>query len=714
MKTSSSLFNLSPLQLAVCAAISMPAVAENVEPQNDDIERVVVFGNQFNQYKADEASGAMRSDISLMDTPQSVSVIPAYITDEQIASNLGDILENDSSVTAGGQKWGFQYFKIRGFDLSTSSGYLVNGHQHFSYYLQPTEILERVEVLKGPSSMLYGQSGPGGLINMVTKKPTHENMAKVGFDVNSNGSTRYSLDAGGSLNQNETIRYRAVLSKQDSISAREYKQNGKHNEGDKSVGYLNLEFDVTDDVLLSLSYTKTNDESGIDGGRLDDEGNLIGNRETIWDMPWAKTDKEVTNIGADLTYHINTEWAVKLGYNEQQFDRNYVASQPNQCNKGNCYDDMADGYFIKPFDRYDDWNFQTGYIDLTGHTTALGLEHQLLLGANILDYDYAQTRYTYKDSNGNNFIEVKPGDVIEKPDFYNNSTRSTSDSSYKHFGFYVQDLITINDYWKALAGVRYDEQHKEGYGNNSYAVSPKAGLIFNPTTDSSIYVNYSKSFMPQGSVNNKSDVNDGLNLKPQYGEQYELGAKWALFDESLLLTGAIFDIEVSNIKVTEEIVNDPNFDQITSQSGKQNHRGFELGAQGQVTEQLFLTSSMMYLDAEYKRPATDSLDGKRPADTPEWSANVWSRYDVNDQLALNLGAVYEGKRFADNQNTVSKDGYIRFDSGVSYGMVISETAVELRLNVKNLFDTEYFGGGGKTSTTVADGREFTFGVNATF
>jgi len=166
--------------------------------------------------------------------------------------------------------------------------------------------------------------------------------------------------------------------------------------------------------------------------------------------------------------------------------------------------------------------------------------------------------------------------------------------------------------------------------------------------------------------------------------------------------------------VYEELVDNPSFDQITTQSGIQKHRGFELGTQGKATEKLFLAGSMMYLDAEYKRPADDSLNGKRPADTPEWSANVWSRYEVNDQLALNLGAVYEGKRFADNQNTVSKDGYIRFDSGASYSMDIAETDVELRLNIKNLFDTEYFGGGGKTSTTVADGREFTLGVNATF
>ncbi|MGM8892309.1 TonB-dependent receptor domain-containing protein, partial [Psychrobacter sp. 1Y1] len=171
---------------------------------------------------------------------------------------------------------------------------------------------------------------------------------------------------------------------------------------------------------------------------------------------------------------------------------------------------------------------------------------------------------------------------------------------------------TITDEWQVLAGVRYDEQKKEGSGNNSYAVSPKFGVIYSPADNGSIYVNYSKSFTPQGIVNNIDDVNDGKNLDPEYGEQYEVGTKWELFDGSLLLTGAVFDITVSNVTVTEEI--EGSSETITTQSGEQRHKGFEMGAQGQVSDSWFMTGSMMYLDAEYHRPETDSLNGKTPVD----------------------------------------------------------------------------------------------------
>ncbi len=150
-------FKFSCVGMAVVAAISsMPLAAEQAP---EDIERISVTGRSFNDYKTGVASGAMRGDINLMDTPQSVTVIPDFVTDEQLATNLAEVLVNDSSVTAGTQRWNRQVFSIRGFELDSGSGYLINGHQQWSHYVQPIETLQQVEVLKGPSSMLYGQSG---------------------------------------------------------------------------------------------------------------------------------------------------------------------------------------------------------------------------------------------------------------------------------------------------------------------------------------------------------------------------------------------------------------------------------------------------------------------------------------------------------------------------------------------------------------------------
>lgn len=704
-------FNYSVIGLAVGSALmAMPVIAEVASDKN--IERINVTGRTFNDYKVGSASGAMRGDIDLMDTPQSVNVIPDFVTDEQLATNLAEVLVNDSSVTAGTTRWNRQVFSIRGFELDSGNGYLINGHQQWSHYVQPIETLQQVEVLKGPSSMLYGQSGPGGLVNMVTKKPTYDSMLDLGFDTDGFGSTRAQLDAGGSLNDAQSLRYRGVLVKQDTKYWREYSANDENQERDRWLGYLNLEFDVSDDVLLSVKYDHTQDKAGIDaGGWLDKQGNVIGERKTVWDAPWAFTDNTVSNLGADLTWQMSDDWKVKVGYNDQQFNRQRLDSAPSLIEGSE--DPFKDGYNIKPFDRYDDWQHKTAYVDFTGEFSLAGMEHQFLIGANYLDYFYQQQIQKGKSQ------PVIPGQPIIQQDLDYHQGKLSNPSEYKYYGFYLQDLMTLNEQWKLLAGVRYDEQKKDGEGENSYAVSPKFGVIYSPMANGSIYVNYSKSFTPQGSVTSSEDVNHGDNLKPEYGTQYELGTKWELFDDSLLLTAALFDITVSNVTTVQDIPLTNEGDKtITTQGGEQHHRGFEVGAQGQLGDSWFVTSSMMYLDAEYNTGAGKiggkNLDGKTPIDAPEWSANIWTRYEVTDNFAMNFGAIYVGERFADADNTITKDGYVRFDIGAAYTMDIMGKDVSIRANVRNLFDTEYLDGGSDKMVTIGQDRNFSVAVEAKF
>ncbi|MFB2735997.1 TonB-dependent receptor [Shewanella mangrovisoli] len=695
-------FKYSVVGLAVGSALmAMPVMAE--APNDENIERINVTGRTFNDYKVGSASGAMRGDIDLMDTPQSVNVIPDFVTDEQLATNLAEVLVNDSSVTAGTTRWNRQVFSIRGFELDSGNGYLINGHQQWSHYVQPIETLQQVEVLKGPSSMLYGQSGPGGLVNMVTKKPTYDSMLNLGFDTDGYGSTRAQLDAGGSLNEAQSIRYRGVLVKQDTKYWREYSTTDENQERDRWLGYLNLEFDISDDLLLSLKYDHTQDKTGIDAGSwLDKQGNVVGQRKTIWDAPWAFTDNTVSNLGADLTWHMSDDWKVKLGYNDQQFNRQRFDSAP-QYNE----DPFTSGYSIRPFDRYDDWQHKTAYVDFTGEFALAGMEHQLLIGANYLDYFYQQQIARGAAQT------VIPGQPVIQPDLDYHTGKKGTPNEYKYYGFYLQDLMTINEQWKLLAGVRYDEQKKDGEGENSYAVSPKFGVIYSPTDNGSVYVNYSKSFTPQGAVNNEFDLNNKLNLKPEYGIQYEVGTKWELFDDSLLLTAAVFDITLENITISEKLPTPiGDFTDITTQGGEQKHRGFEVGAQGKLGDSWFVTSSMMYLDAEYQ--TGDEREGKTPIDAPEWSANIWTRYEVTDNFAMNFGAIYVGERFANVDNTISKDGYVRFDIGAAYTMDIMGKDVSIRANVRNLFDTDYIDGGQYNMVTLGQDRNFSVALEAKF
>ncbi|MCA2448246.1 MULTISPECIES: TonB-dependent receptor domain-containing protein, partial [Vibrio] len=164
-------------------------------------------------------------------------------------------------------------------------------------------------------------------------------------------------------------------------------------------------------------------------------------------------------------------------------------------------------------------------------------------------------------------------------------------------------MMTINNYWQVLAGARYDEKREDSLTENQ--VSPKLGVIFHPTSNGSIYVQYSESFMPQGEVSNGSRIyiNDGEKLDAERGISYEIGTKWELFDQRLFVSGAVFDITLENISLDVESGKDASNQLLhkKTQGGEQVHKGAELMAQGFVTPELSLTASAMYLDAELKK-----------------------------------------------------------------------------------------------------------------
>lgn len=661
---------LSSLYIALLATITT-----NTYANSTDLEHIEVKGSFFNDYKVDNANGAMRTSTSLLDTAQSVTVISDIIINEQLATTLGEVLSNDASLTAGSKQRNREVFNLRGFELSSSTGYLRDGHQHWSHYQQPIEILQQVEVIKGPSSILYGQSGPGGLVNMVTKKPTAQTLFNASADVDQHGSTRFMLDASGALTDAEDLRARGILVKQDVDYWREY-QNGENRERDRFLGAFIVDYDISDNALVRVHYDRTDDEAGLDTGAwIDDNANVIGDDKTIRDMSWAFTDITVENAGIDFKVFLNDNWQVKLGYNEQTFERQRFESAPRK--PGNFVE--GDSYESRPYDRFDDWQFKTAFIDFIGEFETAGVHHQLLIGANSLDYYYGQRR-TSADSF--NFIagQAEPS----RPTVSYKTDDTISETEYDYYGIYVQDLITFSPQWQLSLGGRYDKQTREDANNESFV--PKVGVLYHPNASATIYASYSEGFEPQGSdtLVNEDDINNGMKLDAVTSEQKEIGVKWQLFDDRLMLSGALFDISKNGTLVTETL-DIPVGDLIseTNQIGEQRHKGIELTAQGAATDRLFVMASTMYLDANYERD--EDLEGKRPTDAPKWSASLWTRYELNDAIAFNAGAFYEGERFADSANTITKDAYTRVDVGATYKLKVSKTDVNLRLNIENLF-----------------------------
>ncbi|WP_038890575.1 TonB-dependent siderophore receptor [Vibrio campbellii] len=680
------MFTKSQLALVIGAVLAAPAVAE---VQTTD-EHLVVEGREFG-YKADTNTTAMRMEMTQLETPGQVAVIDEAVIDEQRASTLGEVLQNDASVSAGGTSRNRERFSLRGFELSSSDGFLRDGRQHWSHYRQPIELLERVEVLKGPSGLLYGKSEPGGLVNMVSKKPTTETQASLSQDIGSNDHSRTVLDVSGALNEEETLRARAILAKESYGSWREY-GDGTEPETDRAVGGLVVEYDITENVMVSAHYDRTKDEGSVDSGAYIVDGKPVLGDKYIWDAQWSKIDNDVENYGIDINAQVTDNVNVKAGYNRQDFKRFDVESYP----KFDMYE--KDGTVKhKGNERSDNWVFDTAYVDVTTDFSLFGTENTLLVGANYLDYSYDRFMAFHDQA------YVPAGETVVKPE--PTSSKKWPTSEYDTWGIYAQNMMTINDYWQVLAGVRYDEKRSDTLTESQ--VSPKLGVIFHPASNGSIYVQYSESFMPQGAVSDTDFTNDGEELEAERGISYEVGTKWELFDERLYLTGALFDITLENVRID---VNDPNNPgmELATQDGEQVHRGAEVLAQGFVTDELSLTASAMYLDAELTR--SKYYQGNRPADVPEFSASVWSSYKVQNNTNVNLGLIYEGERYGDAANTFKKDGYARIDMGVSYTHKYDEKLdIVTRFNVENLFDTDLLAGGGSTNGNQAGASNVVIG-----
>ncbi|NQZ24027.1 MAG: TonB-dependent siderophore receptor [Colwellia sp.] len=689
----------------VIAVILQPTGAFAMEVADDktdkDIEVLTVVGRHAH-YKTDEAHAAMRSNVSLLNTPQSVTVIPTEVMDDQLVVTLGEALRNDASVSIGRVTTDRERFSLRGFTLEESTNLLKNGHQHFSKYRLPMALIDNVEVLKGPSSLLYGQSTPGGLINLVTKKPSFDSFTEISVKGDENGSLRLGLDIGGSFNEEKTMRYRAILEKEDNKNWREY-QDGTEQESDFFVGSLMTDFDVNDDLTLSFHFDSSDEVAGQDSGALvDDNGDVVGGDDLIWDMPWTKIDAQSQNYGADVRYQLNENWQLEAGYNNQHNERERWESKPQTQDD---FDPETGIYENKPYDKLEDWQQKAFYFDFVGSVDFAGLSHDLLVGGNYLKHEYTSLKVKGDKQEAN----LNEGTIIPRQEL-DYADAKAKDESYKYYGVFGQDLITVNDQWQVLLGVRFDKQEKADADNSS--VLPKFGVIYHPNENASLYANYSESFEPQGDVTDDEDANFGLELDPVKGIMVEVGAKWELFSGKLRLNAAAFDIKRKNIVLEVNLENDAEFEMITTQGGIQRHKGLEIGVIGEINENLSLITSAMYLDAKYD--AHNEYQGNRPEDVPELTASVWLKYSISENAALNLGAFYEGDRYADAKNSLKKSGYTRFDAGFSYALPMAGNDLLVRLNIENMFDKGYLAGGENGEINVGKPRTVKFGVSYKF
>jgi len=692
---------LRPLQASLLLALSSPAgaavpvavpAAEDIPAQPDaggqTLEAVQVTGSAANNdYNSSSSTIGAKVPTPLRDIPQSPPSAPPIVLEAQGATSLSDALRNVPGITIGGAEGGQigNNINLRGFSARTDV-YLDGARDRGQYY-RDTFDLDSIEVLKGPSSMLFGRGSTGGVINQVSKIPLAHDIDEFSATLGSDDRYRVSADFNRPLSA--TAAARLNLFAQDNHSTREvmYNQDG---------GVApSLRFGMGTPTEITLSALLQHNHDMPDYGLPPVNGKPA---DVVHDNFYGLTDdrtiQDVAMVSARIQHAFNDNLTLKnqLQYSWYRTDARETAPNNLVTVDGVALDRTTGNYTDTPLD---DILVQLASHDRVIHDSSLDNQTDLIAkfqtGAweNTLLSGLELARDTYKNQtftrSGLPLLSlVAPAympmaaNVVSTPA---NLAQGSADTA----AVYANDTLKLNDQWQAIAGLRRDRyaatldntiSAPANADQTVYFTSKRAGLIYQPGYEQSYYVSYGTSFNP--SLETLTVTNNTQNLPPESNRSFELGAKWDLLDDRVDLTAALFEVEKTNartqVSATEYAL-----------SGDVRVRGGEVGLVGHITDAWQVFAGYTRLNARIVR-ALDGTQGNVPANTPQDSASLWSSYRIDEQWEIGGGATYLSQRFAANTNVVSVGGYTRWDAMVAWHLA----KVDLRLNLLNLADKQYF------------------------
>ncbi|AUS99575.1 TonB-dependent siderophore receptor [Nostoc sp. CENA543] len=672
-----------------------PPSAESNEP----IE-LVVTGDRDAGYNALNATTGTRTDTPLRDIPQSIQVIPRQVIEDQQVIRLDETLNNVSNVIAGGLDTGTEArYTIRGFD---NAPILIDGFRQFAFPDVPeTANLERVEILKGPASILYGQIQPGGIINAVTKKPLAEPFYEAEVQFGNYGLIRPRIDISGSLNDDPSLLYRLNLSYLNSESFRGFDENFEQYFVAPVLAWkLGEKTDFTFEAQYS-NRRRPYDAGLVASGR----GVIDVPRDRIINEPDDYIERTFISTGYSLEHRFSDNWTFRNGFryatSKVYSDRLTITTNFDETTG------IVDRVYALDDFYSDDYSLQSNVI---GKFSTGSIKHTLLFGLDLNRTNSSSfaTSNFFTPSQLNIFNPVYRATPRTGLDIVLLDRESVTD----RLGIYLQDEIAFFDSLKLLAGIRYETVKQDitnqpslfypGGDTSQFndAFTPRIGIVYQPSKEVSLYASYSQSFNPNI---DQFDVN-GNPLEPERGEGYEVGVKTELLEGKLSATLSYFDITKQNVATTD--LNFPGLG-ISIATGEQRSRGFEFDVSGQILPGWNIIAAYAYTDAEVTADNTIPV-GNRLAGVPKHSASLWTTYEIQrgnwQGLGFGVGFNYVGERQGDLDNSFELDSYFLTNAGIFY----RRNNWRFALNFKNIFDVDYISGVpfGRTSG-IYPGEPFT-------
>lgn len=666
-------------------ATALPAVTVTAQPATEDSQ----------SYVANRSSAASKTDTPLLETPQSISVVTNAQMEAQNVSTMAEALRYTPGVQS--ETFGFEprttFIKMRGFDVTENGLYrdglkLINPGFSIGYSLEPYGA-ERVEVPRGPASVLYGQASPGGMVNYVSKRPTFDPFREIKFEAGSFGRLQGELDLSGAVDTEKTLAYRVTGLVRGSDTQVDFVPD------DRVYVAPALTWKPSDATTLTL-LTHYQKDRTKPSQRLPAAGTLYANPNG--NIPINRFTGE-----PDVDGYVREEFAV--GYLLEHRLNDWLTLRQNTRYYDNQVDDrtiyptylMADQRTVgralyESFGKVRGFNLdnQAQFHFATGM-----LEHTLLAGLDFQHVDSSSLQTWGAAPSLDLFNPVYGAAVAAAPVFKNDVMRQSQ------IGLYLQDQIKLAEHWRITLGGRYDRAESETKSRLSNTTASqsnnettgRAALSYVADNGLVPYFSYAQSFLPTMGVDGS-----GKPFQPETGEQYEFGIKYQPKNSKSSVTLAYFDLTRQNYLTTDPTT------YLNVQRGEAHSKGVELEGIAGFDNGLSLTAGYTYTNARLTKSPNPVEVGERLEYAPEHKATLWADYTVPTGPAkgwgIGGGTRYLGRSVGNSflaKNDIEIPGVVLFDASVHY----TWKQLQFAVNLQNAFDKEY------VATAFTSGGEFT-------
>ena len=641
---------------------------------------------------ADDGYRATTSEVGktntpILEIPQTVNVVTQQQLKDKKPETLAESLQNVSGVSYGNTTGGiFDSIIKRGFGGGRDGSIMRNGVPA-SVMHSFNKTVESVEVLKGPSSLLYGAQEPGGIINMVTKKPKYDFSNEIWAGIGNRNYWNTGFDTTGPIAESG-FAYRFIF---DTMQKDYWREFGEY----KNVLFAPSLSYKGDDYRINLAYAHTRSTDPIDRGMylIPSTGKLLPiDKKRRLDEPFNKLKTKLDTLDVNFEKNLGENWLLKGAYAFSRSKHEYGHIRlMNVLNNGTATrrNEYYDGFIHRT---------HAGSLNLNGYVKTGEIEHNLLFGIDAKEY-YRYRPGGLKDTGNHLSINIYHP-IYGRVGLPTARESSIQYQKLKTIGFYVQDSINLTENLIYSLGTRYEYYDQVARGTTSGPNSTdqqdgkftwQTGLLYLLTPQWSVYTNYAQSFNPQMAM--KGDIGD---IKPEEGKSIEFGSKFQ--NDSITASAAVFNINKKNIMRTVSGVSTP--------VGEARSRGFEFDFNGRVTQGLSVGASYAYTKTEVRKDsgAFAVLVGKPLEATPKHQASLFANYDFSHLGAKGLriggGARYFGSWYTYYMRTnlpavpagtaFKMDSAVVYDAFISYDTKIAGYETNFAFNVKNLTDKLYY------------------------